>query len=101
MNRWISLMQYKKNFFTLSHIAEVTESSLHGDPNYKIYQISSLRNAQAGEISFFNNSRYLDDLSNTKASAIILPLNYLDKCPTQALVNQNPLVLVLFYQSFF
>lgn len=84
-------MQPKQNAFTLSYLAKVTESSLHGDPNCEIYRISPLEKAQPGEISFLNSPRYLTELHNTKASVVILSPKYLNECPTNALVHENPL----------
>jgi UDP-3-O-[3-hydroxymyristoyl] glucosamine N-acyltransferase len=84
-------MQKKQNGFTLSYLAKVTESSLHGDPECKIYRISPLKTAQNGDISFLSTSRYLKDLRNTQASAVILPPQNLTACPTNALLHENPL----------
>lgn len=97
-------MQPKQNVFTLSYLSQVTESSLHGDPDCEIHRIAPLEKAQPGEISFLNNPRYLTDLQNTKASAVILPPQYLNDSPTNALVHENPLWIYtklaeLFFQT--
>lgn len=78
--------------FTLSYLAKITESQLRGDPNCEIHGIAPLEKARSGEISFLNNSNYLDDLENTKASAVILSQNHLNKCSTNALIHENPLL---------
>ena len=45
---------------------------LIGDSNILINSVASLESANKNSVSFFNNSKYLDLLKNTKAALIIL-----------------------------
>ena len=45
---------------------------LIGDSNILINSVASLESANKNSVSFFNNSKYLDLLKNTKAALVIL-----------------------------
>jgi len=60
----------------------------------KIKDISNLKNALQGEITFFDNLKYINDLKNTKASFCLIKKNYLtylNKC-TVPIISSNPLI---------
>ncbi len=84
-------VRQKSKIYTLAYLAEVTESSLQGDPQCEIQRIAPLKTAQAGDISFLSNPAYLNDLHQTKASAVILAPKFADECPTNVLCHENPL----------
>ena len=73
----------------LSELAEITGCRLHGD-DCLIDNVADLDAAKEGELAFVNHPKYLDKMDTTGASAIILKENWLDKCPTAALVTNNP-----------
>jgi len=73
----------------LSVLAELTGCRLHGD-DCLIENVADLDAAKEGELAFVNHPKYLDKMATTEASAIILKENWLDKCPTAALVTDNP-----------
>ena len=59
---------------TLREIAERLEGELAGDHgDIVILEVASLREAVPGNISFLAHRRYLKDLQETRASAIVLP----------------------------
>ncbi len=79
--------------FTLEKLSELTETTIKGDPSCKIYSVDSLERANTGSISFFVNPRLKDQLLGTQASAVILNEEYLDLCPTHALISNNPYLI--------
>lgn len=56
---------------TLNEIAQMLKGRLVGDPNLRIRGVSSLEEAQPGEISFIANPKYISMASTTRASALI------------------------------
>jgi UDP-3-O-[3-hydroxymyristoyl] glucosamine N-acyltransferase len=57
---------------SLSKLAEITASELHGNPDLTLSGISSLDSATTAQISFATGRKYLKQLHACKASAIIL-----------------------------
>jgi UDP-3-O-[3-hydroxymyristoyl] glucosamine N-acyltransferase len=52
---------------------------------------AALRDAREGDFSFFGNERYLPDLRDTKASAVLVPATFAEEIPGVALVRvENP-----------
>lgn len=80
-------MQYRHS---LQEIAYLIKADLKGDPQCLITGIMALQKAQAGEISFLDNKRYLKYLSTTQASAVILREECLKHAPNNALVVTDP-----------
>lgn len=62
--------------------------------NFKIYNISTLDKAKQNEISFFDNVKYADQLTNTKACSVLIKeehLSLLEGKKTQPIISKNPL----------
>lgn len=76
--------------YTLAEIANKIGASVHGDEQSEITGISTLNNANTGDIAFLANSKYSTQLAETKASAVIISKNDLNNCQTNALVMDNP-----------
>ena len=74
----------------LGRLAERLGAELRGDPDRVVRAIAPLGVAGDGDLSFFANRRYLNDLRTTGASAVILGPGYVDASPTAALVLSNP-----------
>lgn len=75
---------------TLGEIAESIDAQLQGDSSCKITHVATLQSATSGQISFLSNSKYYPYLKKTRASAVLLTAENLAKCPTNALVVDNP-----------
>ncbi len=75
---------------TLGQIASRLGGRVAGDPQTLIRQVGSLDHAAAGQIAFFSSRKLLEQLSNTRAAAVILaPENEgLTKLPR--IVADNP-----------
>lgn len=80
----------EKKFYTLSEIAKLTNSQLLGDPEYKIENVASLDKADALDASFLENSRYEQQMLNSKAGVIFISEqhDYLEN--KNFLVHPNP-----------
>lgn len=76
--------------YTLKQLAEKIGASVHGNENCLIDSIATLLNAKEGQIAFLSNVKYRQQLTETKASAVIITEDCLDECQTNALVMTNP-----------
>jgi len=73
----------------LSELADKIDCRLHGD-DCLIENVSDLDAAKEGDLAFIYNRKYLDKISSTDASAIIIKEIWLKDCPKPALVAENP-----------
>ena len=58
--------------FTLKQLAELTESTLFGDPEYCITNVESLELASPSDASFLSNSRYEKAMLKSQAGVIFV-----------------------------
>lgn len=63
---------------------------LLGDPNILISSVASLESANQNSIAFFNNSKYLSLLKNTKAAVVIMSRQSLNHRSGVTLVVDDP-----------
>ena len=75
---------------TLGEIAAICDAELRGDPAYRITNVASLHNASSGDLTFYANKRYKDDLEATRAGAVMLAEADAPACPTASLITDNP-----------
>ncbi|RMG33686.1 MAG: UDP-3-O-(3-hydroxymyristoyl)glucosamine N-acyltransferase [Gammaproteobacteria bacterium] len=75
---------------SLERLAELTGAELRGDPACQVVQVASLDEAQPGQLAFLASKRFVPYLESTRASAVILSADYAPRCPTNALVSDNP-----------
>ena len=94
-------MNYASPEFTLGSISERLKLSCQGDANITITGIATLASANTGDLSFLANPRYLNDLRNTSASAVIVAANMAEFCPANYLVSPNPYLSYAQASSFF
>ena len=84
----------KMEYARLEDIMFLTKSAIIGDfdVNKKIYNITTLKKATENDISFLTNSKYINDLKNTKAGAVFIEEKLANKVPrgTVAVINENP-----------
>lgn len=77
--------------FTLQELAELTNSTLVGDPNYKITNVESIELASPSDASFLSNARYEKAMLKSKAGVIfVTALPDIDLKERRFLVNHNP-----------
>lgn len=76
--------------YTLADIAQHIGATVNGDESITVSSLATLATAKTGQISFLANSKYKQQLADTKASAVIISDDSLPDCPTNALVMNNP-----------
>ncbi len=80
--------------FTLAQLAEIAGAQIAPgfDPSLLLDDVSTLAEAQPGQISFLDNRKYLNDFSATKASACIIAQEMAQHAPekTALLISKNP-----------
>lgn len=75
---------------SLGELAAQFGCELIGDPAITVSSVGTLANAGAGQLSFFANKAYRDQLRETGASAILLKSQDTDDCPVACLISDNP-----------
>ena len=75
---------------TLEQIAKLSGGKLEGDPETKITGAASLAEATVHEVSFFNNPRYLAQLRNTRAAAVIVPGDFSEQIEAAVIRTPDP-----------
>ena len=83
-----------KKFISLKDIFKICNYSTKEFSNKKIFGVNNIKDAKNGDITFFNDLKYEQDIRITKASACIVNeklAKYLNK-NTVTIVSQNPLL---------
>jgi UDP-3-O-[3-hydroxymyristoyl] glucosamine N-acyltransferase len=77
---------------TLEQLAVMAQGViLRGDPQMLLTGIAALREAGAGDLSFYGNERYINDLRRTRAGAVLVPENTpQDVCGAALVACVNP-----------
>ncbi len=73
---------------TLGQLAEHVAGQVVGDPETMIASVATLENAEPGQITFLNNRKYLSQVKDTRASAIIVAEEL--QANTALLITENP-----------
>jgi len=76
--------------FTLEELATMSGGELIGEPAQKITGAASLAEAVGGEISFFNNPKYIAQLRKTRASAVFVPIDFAEQIAPAQIRVPNP-----------
>jgi len=86
----------------LSKIAEILEINFNGEDK-EISGMNTLMDANENEISFFDNKKYLKELPNTKAGAVILKEEFKDYLPknTIGLFSDEPYLKMAMLTKYF
>jgi UDP-3-O-[3-hydroxymyristoyl] glucosamine N-acyltransferase len=71
-------------------IAARIDARLVGDEDTEINGVATLSGARAGQVSFLANPAYRDALRESRASAVLVPEQALQDCPSTALVLDDP-----------
>nr|BET44438.1 MAG: UDP-3-O-(3-hydroxymyristoyl)glucosamine N-acyltransferase [Candidatus Aschnera chinzeii] len=74
----------------LIDLAKAIDAQLYGDSNIYISGIASIHSAKENEITFLSDTKYLMQLENCKAAAVILKYKYLANSKKAALVVNDP-----------
>ena len=78
--------------FSANELAKVSDFKIIGNKNIILSNINTIKDATKGEVTFLDNPKYFKQLSQTKASAIIISEDYLEKIPKLdlLLVSKSP-----------
>jgi UDP-3-O-[3-hydroxymyristoyl] glucosamine N-acyltransferase len=76
--------------YTLAEIANKIQATVHGDPNCIIDSLATLSAANKNQVAFLSNKKYRQQLTKTKAGAVIISADFVEDCPTNALLMANP-----------
>ena len=75
----------------LRELAERLRCRLEGDGNVDIERVAGIEHAQAGDLTFIANPKYLAQLTTTRASAVIVSQTLSVECTTPTLLrSDNP-----------
>lgn len=75
---------------SLGELASYLDAEIQGDPDTRILGISSLLDASSEQVSFLASAKYLDQLKQTSAGAVIVPAKVAAEAPCPALVVPDP-----------
>ncbi|MBM88208.1 MAG: UDP-3-O-(3-hydroxymyristoyl)glucosamine N-acyltransferase [Gammaproteobacteria bacterium] len=78
--------------YTLGEIASILKLKLLGDEQCVVNGLSPLKSAVSGQLSFFNNPAYINQLRECNASAVIVDEKYADACKNNVLISSAPYV---------
>mgnify|MGYP001813554114 CR=1 FL=1 len=75
---------------SLGELAVQFGCELIGDPAVTVDRVATLASAGAGQLSFFANRLYREDLLSTGAAAVVIKPADADHCPVNALLADDP-----------
>jgi len=86
----------------LSKIASIIDADFQGE-DVEIIGINTLKDAKENEISFVSNAKYIKEIKDTNAAAVIVSQNDVDEVPSgcSALVCENPYWSVAILSKYF
>ncbi len=76
---------------------------VYDGPDIEIEGLGTLKNATPGQLGFFDNPKYLEDLKKTRAGAVLVAPPFKDEVPegTIALVDEEPYLKLALASRFF
>ena len=72
---------------TVAEIAAKLGAAFEGQSTAMVHSLASIREAEAGEISFVANPRYAADAATTRATALLIPKDWNKPCSAGALIR--------------
>ncbi len=76
--------------YKLGELAELLGLTLEGDPQQQIVGLATLAKAGSQQLSFLDNSKYQQYLTETKAAAVIVRPDLASQCPVSCLLSEQP-----------
>lgn len=76
--------------FTLGELATYLGADVQGDPEYQVTEMASLEKANASQISFLSNPKYLPYLKDCQAGAVLLKADQAAEFSGNSLLVANP-----------
>jgi len=87
--------------FTLKELSAQVEGQLLGDPTVMIKSLATLEVAQANQLSFFANPKYLKQLKSSSAGAVLVKAEMADQVKGVAIVVADPYLAYARLSQFF
>lgn len=78
--------------YSLGELADVLGLQFSGDAQLRLKRLASLAEAKPNELAFLSRKKYLPQLAQTKAGAVILRADQVEFCPSNCLISDNPYV---------
>jgi len=75
---------------SLGDLAAEFGCELIGDPSVTVSGVATLSNAGDGQLSFFSNMAYREQLRETRAAVVLLRSEDVDDCPVATLIADDP-----------
>ena len=91
----------KHRSFTIKELAEATGSSIIGDHSCSVDNISTIENANEKSITFLTNNKYKNSLSQSKACAVIVNLDFKEDGNFIYLKSKDPYLAYAKITKFF
>ena len=66
----------KQISFKLEELAKLINGKVVGDTNAVVDNLSTIQNSNSSSITFLSNAKYIDLLNNSKASAVVVDINF-------------------------
>ncbi len=82
----------EKTVYTLGELADLLDVDLCGERSIIVDGLSTLKNALPGKLSFLSNPRYVSQLADCKASAVIIDPEFSGVCQCAQLLSPSPYV---------
>lgn len=87
--------------YTLGRLAKVAKADLKGDPELEIRGLSPIQSARAGDLSFITDRVHIKMASESEASAVIVPRDYVNDNTTALLFSDDPYLAYARISPFF
>ena len=75
---------------TLGELAQKFHLELSGDAQLSVSGLATLAGAGPDQVSFLSSKKYLSQLTETRAAAVIIHPDFVDQCPVATLVTDDP-----------
>jgi UDP-3-O-[3-hydroxymyristoyl] glucosamine N-acyltransferase len=79
--------------FTLGELAEQMGLEFSGDAQRQLVGLAALAEAGPDQLSFLSNPKYLAKLIATRAGAVILQAEFVEQCPVDCMIADNPYLM--------
>jgi UDP-3-O-[3-hydroxymyristoyl] glucosamine N-acyltransferase len=90
-----------KRHYTLAELTVGLDVTIQGDAHCLVHGVSTIQQAQPGQITFLMNPLYKKYLADTKAAAVILSAPEAEHCPVNAVISRDPYYTYAKIAAFF
>jgi UDP-3-O-[3-hydroxymyristoyl] glucosamine N-acyltransferase len=80
----------ESNSLSLANIRDILGAELIGNETVVVSGLADLRSASPHHISFLSSSKYLADIKDTEAAAVLVKAEHAEACPSNKLVVDDP-----------